>query len=72
MEKLLHNLIFQQSSSNPDDSDLWLINEDFIYFKGSSEIRLCDIEIDGQKLFKSTITDEEDKFLSSLGENGEH
>jgi hypothetical protein len=29
-EKLLHNLIFQQSSNNPGESDLWLINEDFI------------------------------------------
>jgi hypothetical protein len=33
-EKLLHNLIFQQSSESecPEDSDLWLINEEYIYF----------------------------------------
>lgn len=68
-EKLLHNLIFQQSSDNPDDSDLWLINEDFIYFKGNSEYRLNEIEIDGQKLLKTEFTQEEEEYLNSLGEN---
>ena len=68
-EKLLHNLIFQQSSNNPEASDLWLINEDFIYFKGNSEHRLCDIEIDGQRLLKSEFTIEEEEYLKSLGEN---
>jgi len=68
-EKLLHNLIFQQSSDNPDESDLWLINEDFIYFKGSSESRLCDVKIDGNKIFKRECSEEEDRYLCSLGEN---
>ena len=68
-EKLLHNLIFQQSSDNTADSDLWLINEDFVYFKGKSEGRLNDIEIDGQKIFKNEFTQEEDEYLHSLGEN---
>lgn len=68
-EKLLHNLIFQQSSSNPEESDLWLLNEDFIYFKGTSEGRLCDIEIDGKKVFKSEFSVEEESYLLSLGEN---
>jgi hypothetical protein len=35
-EQLLHNILFQQSATNPNSSDLWLINEDFIYFKGTS------------------------------------
>ncbi|MGB7067900.1 MAG: ATP-binding protein, partial [Pyrinomonadaceae bacterium] len=39
-EKLLHNLIFQQTSTSAESSDLWLINEDFIYFSGNSEIAL--------------------------------
>lgn len=68
-EKLLHSLIFQQSSSNPDESDLWLLNEDFIYFKGTSEGRLCDIEVDGVKMFKNEFSAEEDSYLLSLGEN---
>lgn len=53
-EKLLHNLIFQQSSENEDaeTSDLWLINEEYIYFKGISEHKLDDIKIGEDYLFK--------------------
>jgi hypothetical protein len=68
-EKLLHNLIFQQSATKPEESDLWLINEDFIYFKGTSEGRLCDIEIDGKKIFKKEFSAEEERYLLSLSEN---
>lgn len=68
-EKLLHNVIFQQSSKDPADSDLWLINEDFIYFKGASDGRLCDIKLDGKPLLKQTFSPEEERYLNSLGEN---
>lgn len=70
-EALLHNLIFRQKSENPSDSDLWIINEDFIYFKGCSEQRLCDVEIDGIKLFKEVFNEQEEEYLKSLGENRE-
>lgn len=68
-EKLLHCLIFQQNSSNPIDSDLWLLNEEFIYFKGTSECKLKDVLIDGAKLFEDNLEYEEIKYLNSLGEN---
>ncbi len=68
-EKLLHNLIFQQSSNNPEDSDLWLINEDFIYFKGVSEAKLKDIKIDGELVFNQAFEKEEADYLLSFGEN---
>lgn len=68
-EKLLHNLIFHQGSYETEKSALWLLNEDFIYFKGCSEQRLKDIKIDGQNIFKSEITDEEEAYLTSFGEN---
>ena len=58
-KKLLHNLIFQQTSDNPEDSDLWLINEDFVYFKGTSEGQLGDIKIDDNSIMKDTLSDEE-------------
>lgn len=58
-EKLLHNLIFQQSSDNPEESDLWLMNEDFIYYKGSSESTLGDIEIEDNSIIKDELTEEE-------------
>jgi len=67
-EDLMHNLIFQQSSENPETSDLWLIAEEFIYFKGFSENRLDQVEINGKKIFNRVFTEEEEKYLNSLGE----
>ena len=68
-EKLLHNLIFQQTNSKSEDSDLWLINEDFIYFKGVSEKLLKDIELNGVKLLRENLTEEEEAFRTALNEN---
>ncbi len=68
-EALIHDLLFQQGDNNPENSDLWIINEDFIYFKGSSNIVLSQVEIEGEKLFKEEFTKEEEKYLRSLGEN---
>lgn len=68
-EKLLHNLIFQQGSTDPQSSDLWIVNEDFIYFSGVSEHRLKDVKINGKKLFKDNFSVEEERYLKSLGEN---
>lgn len=68
-EALIHNLLFQQSSENSENSDLWIINEDFIYFKGSSERQLSKVEIDGERIFKQEFGQEEERYLTSLGEN---
>jgi hypothetical protein len=67
-EDLLHNLIFQQSSDNPEFSDLWLVEEDFIYFKGFSERQLNKIELNGKPIFSTKFTDEEQQYLNSLDE----
>jgi hypothetical protein len=58
-EKLMHNLIFQQTSDSPETSDLWLINEDFIYFKGISENNLNNIKIDNVNILKEQLSQEE-------------
>ncbi|WP_372482918.1 hypothetical protein AB9J70_13040 [Elizabethkingia anophelis] len=70
-ESLIHNLIFKQRSSSPDSSDLWLINEDFILFEGSSESKLEDLEINGKRLFRKEeeLTEEELNFKNSLKED---
>ena len=69
-EKLLHNLLFQQSSTSktPEDSDLWIINEEFIYFKGVSEFEFENIEYNGKKIFDKEFSEEEKEYLNSLGE----
>ncbi|GAB1454701.1 hypothetical protein MASR2M47_47570 [Draconibacterium sp.] len=68
-EALIHNLLFQKGSTNPETSDLWIINEDFIYFKGSSEKQLSKLKIDGESVFKDKFIEEEERYLMSLGKN---
>lgn len=68
-EKIIHNLIFVQHSDDTNNSDLWMLNEEYIYFKGFSEHRLNQIEIGGHKLFREEITEEEERYLTSLGED---
>lgn len=70
-EKLLHNLIFQQHSTDTKNSSLWLLSEEFIYFSGISESRLCDVEMNGEKVFKQEITEKEFEYLHEFGEGRE-
>ena len=67
-EDILHNLIFQQSSTSPEKSELWLINEEFIYFKGVSEKRFQDIEYNGIRIFDKQLSQEDEQYLNSIGE----
>jgi len=71
-EALLHNLIFQQSSTTPDKSDLWIINEDFIYFQGVSEFKLSEIKFKGENIIRQDLNKEEEEFIKSLGQNRLH
>ncbi|MFB9845489.1 ATP-binding protein [Mucilaginibacter ginsenosidivorans] len=64
-EKLLHNILFTQGGEAAEQSDLWILNEDFILFKGVSETRLEDITIAGEKIFKETRTAEEEAFVNA-------
>ncbi|GGG66397.1 hypothetical protein GCM10007332_31390 [Epilithonimonas arachidiradicis] len=68
-EALIHNLLFTQKSTNTYGSDLWILNEEFIYFKGNSELQLKDLEIDNKKVFKSEFEEEEQRYLTSLGQS---
>ena len=66
-ESVLHNLIFQQSSNDPLSSDLWLINEEYIYFRGVSEGILGQIKLDGKKIIKENLTEEEEEYRAKQG-----
>lgn len=68
-EALIHNLLFQKGSDKPENSDLWIINEDFIYFSGGSEKQLSKLKVNGKSVFKKEFSEEEEKYLLSLGEN---
>ncbi|MDN3551004.1 ATP-binding protein [Mucilaginibacter aquaedulcis] len=64
-EKLLHNILFTQGAGSAEQSDLWILNEDFILFKGVSETKLKDVTIDGEKIFKDVLTVEEEAFVNA-------
>lgn len=71
-EKLLHNLIFPQKSSDTYNSALWILNEEFIYFNGVSESRLCDVKTaNGEKIFRQDVTAKEEEYLHEFGEHRE-
>ena len=58
-EEVLHNLIFKQHSTNPQGSDLWLLDDQYVYFEGCSEKELNKIKINGIYLLKQELTEEE-------------
>ncbi|MFC6268465.1 ATP-binding protein [Frigoriflavimonas asaccharolytica] len=68
-EALIHNLLFTQKSTNSYGSDLWILNEEFIYFKGNSEFLLRNLELNNKKVFRTEFKEEEEKYLNSLGKN---
>lgn len=69
LEKEFHNLFIKQHTDNSVDSNLWIFNEDFIYFPGHSDETLADAQIKGKKVFKEQFKKEEKRYLTSLGEN---
>ena len=67
-EKLLHDLIFRQKSENPIDSNLWVLDDSYLYFQGCSNQRLADVVLDGKKVFQDSIDDlEEEYYLLNTG-----
>lgn len=58
-EDVLHNLVFKQHSTNPQSSDLWLLDDQYLLFEGCSEKELNKIKINGTNLLKQELTNEE-------------
>jgi hypothetical protein len=53
-EGLIHDLIFKRRNKGIPN-DLWILNEEFVHFDGCSDLRLEEIEVNGQKLLKDKI-----------------
>lgn len=65
-ERFLHNILFSQHAENPFDSNLWMINDDFIHFNGVSEIVLKDVKIDGDTFIREDLSEEEENELKAF------
>lgn len=62
-ERDFHNLIFKQRSHEASSSNLWLIDDEFIYFKGVSEIPLRHLSYKDELLIPRNLTAEQNSFL---------
>lgn len=61
-EAILHNILFPKHSSSPIESNLWMLNDEYIHFEGLSETELNDVIIGGKKLFKENLSSEEEAY----------
>lgn len=61
-ESTLHNLFITRNSAEVMNSDMWIMNEEYLYFRGTSDISLDSATIDGKKILKDTLTKEEEDY----------
>jgi hypothetical protein len=64
-EVLFHNLLLPKKTNNSIDSNLWLLDDLFLYFDGSSEQSISDIKINGTKIIRD-LSAEEQKQLNDF------
>lgn len=63
-ETMLHKILFPKHSNDTLNSNLWLINEDYIHYNGMSEIELGKLEYNGVDIIRDDLTKEEELHLN--------
>ena len=63
VESVLHDLFFRRKQQTPYENDLWLLNEEFIYYPAFSDLPLKDIMYKNKNLFYPQIEEEEKKII---------
>lgn len=58
-EKFLHNIFFTQHSTDPKDSNLWLLSDEFVHYAGVSEKRLVDVKYKDELFLREDLTETE-------------
>ena len=58
-EAILHNILFPKHSSSTIESNLWMLNDEYIHFEGLSETELNEVTINGRKLIKENLSQKE-------------
>lgn len=61
-EAIFHNILFAQHTTNALDSNLWMIDEEYIHFEGVSEGELDKVIFRGEPLFKTNLNAEEKEY----------
>lgn len=65
-EAIFHNILFTQHTTNALDSNLWMIDEEYIHFEGISEGELDNVIFRGEPLFKTNLSAEEKEYKIRL------
>lgn len=68
-ENLFHNLFYKQHSGDTKNSDLWLLDEDFIYFSGLSESELGKATVNGESLFEPNLSEEQIQYKDKMNKD---
>lgn len=63
-ETLLHHVIFPKKSNDTINSNLWIINEDFIHFNGVSESEIGALTYNDKEILRDDLTETELKQLN--------
>jgi hypothetical protein len=64
-ESFFHNILLQKNTHNSIDSNLWMLDDMFLFFEGTSEQPITGITIKGEKAIRD-LTDEEIKNLEKF------
>jgi hypothetical protein len=63
-EGIIHDLFFKRRTGSERTNDLWILNEDFLYYQGYSDVALNQIKMpDGNFLFDVNSIEEDEKEL---------
>ena len=64
-EAFFHNLLMLKHSESTIDSNLWMLDDLFLYFEGASEVSITDIKIKGEKIIRD-LNEEESKMINEF------
>ncbi|MDR2756350.1 MAG: ATP-binding protein [Planctomycetaceae bacterium] len=59
-EAFFHNILLPKNSNNSTESNLWLIDDQLLYFEGMSDVAIEDIKINGNKIIRDLTKEERD------------
>lgn len=64
-ETMLHQIIFPKKSEDTLNSNLWIINEDYIHYTGISEAELGKLSFNGESILRDDLTEKEKTDLNA-------
>ena len=64
-ETMLHQILFPKKSEDTLNSNLWIINEDYIHYSGISETELGKLSFNGESVLREDLSEKEKENLNA-------